>query len=183
MVELASATTPNSDSDIVLTPYRDETQLPGIMAMMDEELSEPYSIFTYRYFIHGWPQLCILAHHGEDMVGVVVCKADRKNKCQRYRGYIAMLAVDTRFRRRHLGSKLVCSAIAKMREMGCDEAVLETEITNTAALRLYAKLGFLRDKRLARYYLNGVDAFRLKLWFTPPRTGARGGSARASDAV
>jgi hypothetical protein len=25
-------------------------------------------------------------------------------------------------------------------------------------------LGFIRDKRLYRYYLNGVDAFRLKLF-------------------
>lgn len=41
---------------------------------------------------------------------------------------------------------------------------LETEITNTAALRLYEGLGFIRDKRLPKYYLNGNDAYRLKLW-------------------
>jgi hypothetical protein len=29
---------------------------------------------------------------------------------------------------------------------------------------LYEKLGFLRDEKLIRYYLNGGDAFRLKLW-------------------
>lgn len=46
-----------------------------------------------------------------------------------------------------------------------DEVVLETEITNTPALRLYENLGFVRDKRLFGYYLNGVDALRLKLWF------------------
>lgn len=44
------------------------------------------------------------------------------------------------------------------------QVVLETEITNKAALKLYEKLGFVRDKRLFRYYLNGVDALRLKLW-------------------
>ena len=33
------------------------------------------------------------------------------------------------------------------------------------ALRLYEGLGFVRDKRLPRYYLNGNDAFRLKVWF------------------
>lgn len=44
------------------------------------------------------------------------------------------------------------------------QVVLETEITNTAALKLYENLGFVRDKRLFRYYLNGVDALRLKLW-------------------
>lgn len=47
---------------------------------------------------------------------------------------------------------------------GADEVVLETEITNEPALRLYENLGFVRDKRLFRYYLNGVDALRLKLW-------------------
>ena len=40
--------------------------------------------------------------------------------------------------------------------------MLETEEANTAALRLYEKLGFVRDKRLPSYYLNGNDAFRLK---------------------
>ena len=55
-------------------------------------------------------------------------------------------------------------AIAAMVSDGADEVVLETEITNEPALRLYENLGFVRDKRLFRYYLNGVDAFRLKLW-------------------
>lgn len=46
----------------------------------------------------------------------------------------------------------------------CSQVVLETEITNKSALKLYENLGFVRDKRLFRYYLNGVDALRLKLW-------------------
>ena len=40
---------------------------------------------------------------------------------------------------------------------------LEAEVTNPGALALYEKLGFVRDKRLQRYYLNGNDAYRLKL--------------------
>ncbi len=43
------------------------------------------------------------------------------------------------------------------------QVVLEAETTNAGALRLYAGLGFIRDKRLARYYLSGTDAYRLKL--------------------
>ena len=39
--------------------------------------------------------------------------------------------------------------------------MLETEVTNTASLKLYGRLGFLRTKRLHRYYLNGNTAFRL----------------------
>jgi hypothetical protein len=41
---------------------------------------------------------------------------------------------------------------------------LETETTNTAAMKLYERLGFLRSKRLHRYYLNGNSAFRLVLY-------------------
>ena len=142
---------------------------------MEKELSEPYSIYTYRYFIHGWKSLCIRAtakKNGSDseteLVGVIVCKADRKNRKKVLRGYIAMLAVEDRYRRHGIGSNLVKRAVREMQRLGCNEAVLETEITNKGALRLYEALGFLRDKRLSKYYLNGVDAFRLKLWFTPP---------------
>lgn len=40
--------------------YRDERQMPDIMRLIQKDLSEPYSIYTYRYFIHNWPQLCFL---------------------------------------------------------------------------------------------------------------------------
>lgn len=40
--------------------YNDETQLPEIMALIDQELSEPYSIYTYRYFVTLWPNLCFM---------------------------------------------------------------------------------------------------------------------------
>lgn len=46
----------------------------------------------------------------------------------------------------------------------CVQIVLETEITNTAAMKLYERLGFLRSKRLHRYYLNGNSAYRLVLY-------------------
>jgi hypothetical protein len=62
------------------------------------------------------------------------------------------------------GSELVVRAVRSMHQRGCKEVMLETEVTNTAALALYLRLGFLKDKRLLRYYLNSNDAFRLKLW-------------------
>lgn len=48
------------------------------------------------------------------------------------------------------------------------QVTLEAEVTNKGALALYGRLGFIRAKRLFRYYLNGVDAFRLKLLFPRP---------------
>ncbi|XP_054900337.1 N-alpha-acetyltransferase 30 isoform X2 [Poeciliopsis prolifica] len=138
--------------------YESELQMPWIMRLITKDLSEPYSIYTYRYFIHNWPQLCFL-----ECVGAIVCKLDMHKKMFR-RGYIAMLAVDSKHRRKSIGTNLVKKAIYAMVEGDCDEVVLETEITNKSALKLYENLGFVRDKRLFRYYLNGVDALRLKLW-------------------
>ena len=83
------------------------------------------------------------------------------------------------------GSTLVKEIIRQMIIEGCDEVrlfsikctndntvilqvVLEAEVTNSAALSLYENLGFVRDKYLHRYYLSGVDAYRLKLWLNDP---------------
>jgi N-alpha-acetyltransferase 30 len=74
-----------------------------------------------------------------------------------------MLAVRDDSRGAGLGKRLVRAAVRAMADEGCDNVVLEAEVTNAGALRLYEHLGFIRDKRLERYYLNGVDAFRLKL--------------------
>ncbi|KAK6057359.1 hypothetical protein COOONC_05124 [Cooperia oncophora] len=89
--------------------FKDETQIGDIMRLITKDLSEPYSIYTYRYFIHNWPELCVLAYDttADCYVGAVVCKLDRNAEGRR-KGYLAM------------------------------------------------------------YYLNGVDAFRLKLYFSPP---------------
>lgn len=51
----------NIENDTVeYVNYRDERQMPDIMRLIQKDLSEPYSIYTYRYFIHNWPQLCFL---------------------------------------------------------------------------------------------------------------------------
>ena len=40
--------------------YQSEANLPDLTALITEDLSEPYSIYTYRYFLHNWPQLSFL---------------------------------------------------------------------------------------------------------------------------
>lgn len=49
-----------SPSEIEYVSYGGEQHLPLIMGLVDDELSEPYSIFTYRYFVYLWPNLTFL---------------------------------------------------------------------------------------------------------------------------
>ncbi|KAK3003362.1 hypothetical protein RJ639_020182 [Escallonia herrerae] len=153
-------------SEIEYVSYGGEHHLPLIMSLVDQELSEPYSIFTYRYFVYLWPNLSFLAFHRGKCIGTVVCKmGDHRNS---FRGYIAMLVVIKPYRGKGIATELVTRSIKVMMESGCEEATLEAEVTNKGALALYGRLGFIRAKRLFRYYLNGVDAFRLKLLFPRP---------------
>lgn len=58
-----SASVPLSDSSAVaveIRAYHDESDLPEIITMIAADLSEPYSIYVYRYFIHQWPGLCFV---------------------------------------------------------------------------------------------------------------------------
>lgn len=78
-----------------------------------------------------------------------------------------MLAVNEHNRKAGVGSRLVIKVLDLMIEGGCAEITLEAEVTNSAALRLYQNLGFIRERRLEKYYLNGNDAFRLALRLAP----------------
>jgi len=215
-----------------------------------------HKVFTYRYFLHHWPQLCIMAMSNGKAIGCVVCKMEEdgddptaidlmdpdagattvqsqhdttydnievtgnksdtintataqeasnndatnsyncqsasKTNLQSSRtqsGYIAMLAVQKSHRHLGIGTHLVKRVLLRMKNSTVSSSssstteaknssttrslsniittsvTLETEVSNVGAQRLYERLGFLREEKLVRYYLNWGDAYRLRLWF------------------
>ncbi|RAH87474.1 acyl-CoA N-acyltransferase [Aspergillus japonicus CBS 114.51] len=185
-----TTTTINTHTPLRYARYdgaREDEYVPAMRQLISKDLSEPYSIYVYRYFLYQWGDLCFMAmddsvpssfptsettatpsssspqQQQQRMVGVVVSKLE-PHRGGPLRGYIAMLAVKEEYRGRGIATKLARMAIDAMIERDADEIVLETEITNTAAIKLYERLGFLRSKRLHRYYLNGNSAYRLVLY-------------------
>ncbi|KAJ2558908.1 N-alpha-acetyltransferase 30 [Coemansia sp. RSA 1933] len=172
------AATSTLPSNIEFKTYTNERDLEPAIKLIERDLSEPYSIYTYRYFVHQWPRLCILAHDttkGNECVGVIICKLEphRRGYNEGHfatdlvalnRGYIGMVAVGKPYRKMGIGSALVARALWAMKEEGAQEVALEAETVNLGALALYEGLGFVRDKRLYRYYLGGTDAYRLKMY-------------------
>ncbi|KAG4304580.1 hypothetical protein PORY_001973 [Pneumocystis oryctolagi] len=152
--------------DVKIESYKDESQLQSIINLITRDLSEPYSIYVFRYFIHQWPELCFLAKKDNIVVGTIICKLENHKK--RLRGYIAMLAVKKEYRGKGIASKMVEKILSIMKKRDTDEVVLETEVTNKEAIILYENFGFIRDKRLHRYYLNISDAYRFILKFKDP---------------
>ena len=39
---------------------KESTYLPAIRQLISKDLSEPYSIYVYRYFLYQWGNLCYM---------------------------------------------------------------------------------------------------------------------------
>ena len=154
--------------DIIYRTYPGEHLIDDIINLMTEELSEPYPIFTYRYFLNECPESCILAYdklEGNKFIGCIIGNCEKSKKSDKKKGYIAMIAVNKSYRGKRIGKRLCEIFISQIKNIfKADEIYLETEVTNLMALKLYESFGFVRTKKLLNYYLNGNSAFRLKLW-------------------
>jgi peptide alpha-N-acetyltransferase len=152
-----------------------------LIKLFSEELPEPYSPFTYEHFLSGWPTLGIILFGLESdkkpddqtdkgaIVGAIDSCIKFKYPQLFWQGYIAMLAVRKEWRGHKLGQRLVKITVEMMKKKKVSEVVLETPVSNEKALKLYTDMGFAKTKFLIRFYLDGADAYRLKLWFSAPR--------------
>lgn len=140
---LLQSSTPSAFSDFICSPFnadavmsedaspalryvrydsaRENEYVTAMRQLISKDLSEPYSIYVYRYFLYQWGDLCFLAMDDKnEMVGVVVSKLE-PHRDGPLRGYIAMLAVREEFRGRGIATKLVRMAIDAMIEGDADE--------------------------------------------------------------
>ncbi|KAL0222493.1 hypothetical protein RCL1_002347 [Eukaryota sp. TZLM3-RCL] len=145
--------------------YQNESDLTDIMSFLENLLSEPYSRWTYRFFVAEFPQFCVLVRSPETntLLGCIIGRIEQIATAQL--GYIGMVAVDPKLRGQGIGHHLVSLVLQRFKDYGCKQVYLETESSNLASLKLYLNFGFVKDVLLQRYYLNGNDAYRMTLVF------------------
>lgn len=154
------------DGDLHYVPYGAEKEspyLPAIRQLISRDLSEPYSIYVYRYFLYQWGDLCFMVRRHRtftscvplltvpkkalddhnNLIGVIVCKLE-PHRGGPMRGYIAMLATRSEHRGRGIATQLVKRAVDKMIEKDADEVCLspsirphpvETDVDRTDCIR------------------------------------------------
>lgn len=115
-------------TEVQVRSYQGLAELSSIRDLVEETLSEPYSVFTYHYFLQEYPQLTftvilpllkhaprppcslaillfiymyIQAWHGERLVGVAMGRVNMHRGARR--GYIGMLSVSPAFRGQGIG--------------------------------------------------------------------------------
>lgn len=148
--------------------YPGESMVLEVMDLMGKTLSEPYPIYTYRYFLDNWPDLCIMVFDEQEgkneFVGGIVAGVEITSK-RKTKGYIAMIAVKDEYRGKKIAHNIANLFMERIKNhYKLDEIYLETEEDNIAALKLYESLGFMRVRLNQNYYLNGKSAYRLKYW-------------------
>ncbi|MEM2518912.1 MAG: GNAT family N-acetyltransferase, partial [Nitrososphaerota archaeon] len=70
------------------------------------------------------------------------------------------IAVLPEYRRAGIATALMEKAMEALKNVyGCSEIFLEVRVSNTPAINLYEKLGFIKIERIKNYYLDGEDAY------------------------
>ncbi len=68
------------------------------------------------------------------------------------------IAVDTAYRGRGIGEKLLMAVHEKAKAMGAERILLEVRVSNAPAIAMYEKHGYIKIAVRKRYYANGEDA-------------------------
>ena len=60
-MDLVKPKAPHTELSYVQYEHKFEAQyLPAIRSLISKDLSEPYSIYVYRYFLCQWAHLCFM---------------------------------------------------------------------------------------------------------------------------
>jgi ribosomal protein S18 acetylase RimI-like enzyme len=98
--------------------------------MMDEQ--------TFREALHATRRTRIFVSHAEGRISGFVIAGVTDSF-----GFIQRLAVHPDFQRRGDASSLVQNSLAWMQSRGCKSTVVNTEVSNAAALSIYERNGFV----------------------------------------
>ena len=112
----------------------------------------------------------IVAEINGKHVGYVMCKTEYgfsnfKKLGFVKKGHVVSIAVLEEYRKRGIGKAIVEESTNGIKLKKCDEFYLEVRCSNTEAVRLYEKLGFIIKQQLNAYYRDGEDAYLMAIEF------------------
>ena len=79
------------------------------------------------------------------------------------KGHVVSIAVVDEHRKKGIGKALVEESVIGVKTRNCDEFYLEVRCSNTDAVRLYEKLGFVIRLELNAYYRDGESAYLMAI--------------------
>ena len=115
-----------------------------------------YSKTTLRYFLTIAPADCVVAEEEGKIAGFIVSEENPPL------AHIITLDVTERHRRSGIGTALLQKIEANLAARGVRSILLETAITNEAAVAFWQRHGYRIEATLKRYYLGRLDAYEMR---------------------
>lgn len=129
----------------------------SVLKLANNCLTETYNPSIFNYFYESFPEGFIVAENNHKIIGFIVA-VNSFNKL----GRILMLAVDDRYRKKRIGSKMLNNALYELSKIQVNNVELEVRTQNKTAINFYKKNGFNIVERINCFYQNGEDAFIMK---------------------
>ena len=144
------------------------SDLISVMEINLKTLPEHYSDYFYESLLAELPEAFLVAEINNKHVGYIMCKTEFgfsnfKKLGFVKKGHVVSIAVLDEYRRKGIANALVEESINGVKLRNCDEFYLEVRCSNTAAVRLYEKLGFAIRQQLNSYYRDGEDAYLMAI--------------------
>ena len=144
------------------------SDLIPVMEINLKTLPEHYSDYFYESLLAEVPEAFVVAETQGRHVGYIMCKTEYgfsnfKKLGFVKKGHVVSVAVLEEFRGKGIGKALVEESIKGVKLKKCDEFYLEVRCSNTEAVKLYEKLGFVIKQQLNAYYRDGEDAYLMAI--------------------
>ncbi len=140
MTELELAPVSREDMEQLLELERLSFASPWTRGMFESEFDNPFA-----FIIGLWDGSRLVAYLDYWIMGD--------------EAHVMTIGVHPDYRRRGLALRLMNEMVAAVRHARCAYVILEARVSNTPALALYSKLGFVRVGTRKKYYTdNGEDA-------------------------
>ena len=120
-----------------------------------------YSEEEMRYFLGVPNTISLIGLQDQKIMGFLIAERFGPRLASRSMGRIITIDVDPSAQHSGLGTLLMSSAEAELRQAQCDRVVLEVAVDNDSALKFYKKHGYSVLKVLPRYYLDSIDGLRM----------------------
>ncbi|VVC05144.1 putative N-acetyltransferase [uncultured archaeon] len=149
----------------------DPSDIIPVMEINLKTLPEHYSDYFYESLLAELPEAFLVAEVERKLVGYIMCKIEYgfsnfKKLGFVKKGHVVSVAVLPEHRKKGIGRALIEEAIAGVKLKKSDELYLEVRCSNTEAIRLYEKLGYVIKQRLKAYYRDGEDAYLMAIEFS-----------------
>ena len=118
-----------------------------------ESFSNPYDVAILQQLYEIGTGFLVAIEDGE-VVGYIIFWIKEEGL-----GHIIALAVDKKFRGRHIATRLLMMAMTIFKNCDIHRITLEVKSHNDIAVAFYKKFGFVIDRKVPNYYEDGSDAY------------------------